>query len=106
MKKITSLALLVTHFNVFQATTDLLGHKGTLLAHGQPVVHQDNQVLLYRAPLQWISPKHMVISPQVKDSTIAPAEPHKVPLCPTQPVQVLLKGALPSDVSDTPPIFI
>lgn len=42
-----------TLFNTPQDTTDFLGHKGSLLAH---VVHQDAQVLLYRAPLQQVSP--------------------------------------------------
>ena len=32
-----------------------LGQKSTLLAHGQPVVHQDPQVLLCTAPLQQVS---------------------------------------------------
>ena len=37
--------------NAPQDTIGLLGHKATLLAHSQPVVHQDIQVLLCRAPL-------------------------------------------------------
>ena len=35
-----------------QDATGLLGSQGTLLAHGQPVVHQDTQVPLRRAALQ------------------------------------------------------
>ena len=45
-----------TYFKVPQDVTGLIGHKGTLLAHGQPVVHQDSQVLLHRARLQQVSP--------------------------------------------------
>ena len=40
--------------NAPQETIGLLGHQSTLLAHGQPVVHQDPQVLLCRAPLQQV----------------------------------------------------
>jgi len=51
-------------FNAPQATIGLLGCKDTLQAHGQPVVHQDTQVLLCRALLQQVSPslalKHVV----------------------------------------------
>jgi len=46
--------------------------------HGQPVVHQNTQVLL-RAPLQQVShltcTDAVVIPPQVQDSTLALAEP-------------------------------
>ncbi|PKU30613.1 rna-directed dna polymerase from mobile element jockey-like [Limosa lapponica baueri] len=35
-----------------QETIGLLGHKGTLLAHGHLVVHQDSQVFFLRAALQ------------------------------------------------------
>jgi len=38
--------------NASQDTIGLLGLKGTLLAHGQPVVHQNTQALLHRAPFQ------------------------------------------------------
>ena len=38
-------------FNAPQDTIGLLGHKGTLLTHGQPVLHQDPQVFLCRALL-------------------------------------------------------
>lgn len=44
---------------LFNATLDpigLLGHGGTLLAHSYPVFHQNPQVLLWRAPLQQVSP--------------------------------------------------
>lgn len=51
--RITSLNLLAMLFlNVPQDTIDFLGHQGTLLACGQPVVHQDIQVLLCKTPLQ------------------------------------------------------
>jgi len=39
-----------------QDTTGLLGIQGTLLAHGQPVVHQHSQVPLHRAALQQVPP--------------------------------------------------
>ena len=35
-----------TLFSAPQDTIGLLGRKGTLLAHGQPVVYQDSKVLL------------------------------------------------------------
>ncbi|XP_050567062.1 uncharacterized protein LOC118250829 [Cygnus atratus] len=75
----------------------LLGHEGTLLAHGQPVVHQDPQVLLLRAPLQQVIPQPVLICPvvpsQVQDSTLALIKPHLVSSCPSlQLVQVLLNG--------------
>ena len=74
----------------------LLGHKGTLLAHGHPIIHQDTQVLLCRAPFQHVSPwpvvMHEVIPPQVQDSKFAPV--HQVSLCPAlQSVLVLLSGS-------------
>jgi len=31
--------------NAFQDTNGFLGHKGTVLAHGEPVAHQDTQIL-------------------------------------------------------------
>lgn len=43
-------------FNASLDTTGLLGHKNIPLAQGQPLVHQDNQVLLLRASLQQVSP--------------------------------------------------
>ncbi|PKU42718.1 hypothetical protein llap_6967 [Limosa lapponica baueri] len=80
-----------------QDVIGLLGHKGTLLAHGHPIVHQNSQVFLHRAALQLVSPQpvlvHGVIPLQVQDPTLALVEFHQVPLCPTlQPVQVLLYG--------------
>jgi len=36
-------------FNAPEGAAGLLCHKGTLLAHGQPAVHQDNQILFCRA---------------------------------------------------------
>ena len=38
-------------FNAPQDPIGPLGHQGTVLAHGQPVVHQECQVLLNKAPL-------------------------------------------------------
>jgi len=51
--RITSLDLLAT---LFLSTIGHFGHQGTLLALSQPVVHQNTQVLLYRALLQQVSP--------------------------------------------------
>ena len=76
----------------------LLGTQGTLLAHGQPIVHQDTQVPLRRPALQQVVPKpllmHGVVPPQVQDLALALVEPHQVPLCPDlQPIQVTLNGS-------------
>ena len=53
----------------------LLGHKGTVLAHGHPVVHQDPQVPLPFAALQQGSPQPILVSgvvlAQMQDSTLA-----------------------------------
>jgi len=63
--RITSLRLLATLF--LMHSIGLLGHKCTLLAHGQPVSHQDTQVPLCRAPLQHLIPQpvlvHAIIPP-------------------------------------------
>ena len=37
-----------TLFNTLRYTTGLIGQKTSLLAHGQPVVHQDVQIFLCR----------------------------------------------------------
>jgi len=78
-----------------QNPVSFLGNQGTLLAHGQPVVHQDTQGPFHRAALQQVCPKpvlvHGVVPPQVQDPAFALVEPHQVPLCPTlQPIQVTL----------------
>ncbi|PKU40437.1 sterol regulatory element-binding protein cleavage-activating hypothetical protein [Limosa lapponica baueri] len=39
-----------------QDAIGLLGHKGTLLAPGHPIVHQDSQVFRLRAALQQVTP--------------------------------------------------
>jgi len=44
--------------NTLQDTIGLLGHKGTLLAHGQAVAHQDPQVILCRAPVQQVTSQY------------------------------------------------
>jgi len=45
-----------------------LSHKGTLLAHGQPVIHKSIQVLLCSAPLQQVISQpvlmYVIIAPQ------------------------------------------
>jgi len=43
-----------TPLNAPQETIGLLGSQGTLLAHGQPVVHQHTQVPLRRAALHQV----------------------------------------------------
>jgi len=58
-------------FGERQDTTGLLGHRGTLLAHGQSVVHQDALILLYRE-LVLI---HVIIPPHVQDSKLPPLLP-------------------------------
>ena len=86
-----------THFHASQDTICFLGHKGTLLTHGQPVVHQNTQVLLLRALLQQLIPKPililMVIPSNMQDSTLASVEPHLVCCSALQFVQVLLNGS-------------
>ncbi|GAB0178988.1 transmembrane protein 255B [Grus japonensis] len=42
--------------NAAQDTIGLPGHEGTLLAHGELVVHQDSQVLLHSAASQQVNP--------------------------------------------------
>ena len=67
-------------------------------AHYQSVVHQDTQVLLCRDCRHQITPQpvvmHVVIPPQVQDSTLAAVRPHKVSPCQTlQSVQILLNDS-------------
>ena len=85
-------------FHAPQYVIGLLVLQDTLLAHGQPVSHQDTQVPLCRAPFQQVIPLpvlvHAVVPPQARDSTLVFVKPHLVPLCSTlQPVQVLLNGS-------------
>ncbi|PKU46224.1 hypothetical protein llap_3448 [Limosa lapponica baueri] len=84
--------------NSIEDAIGLVGHKGTLLPHGHPVVHQDSQVFFHKAALQHVSPQPVlvqeVIPPQVQHPRLALVEFHQVPLCPTlQPVQVSLYGS-------------
>jgi len=70
-----------------------------MLDHCQPVIHQDSQVLLHRAPLQQVMPQPVliltVIPSQVQDSTLAFAKPHLVYCCPAlQSVYDLLNGSM------------
>ena len=83
--------------NASQDPIGLFDSQGTLLAHGQLVIHQNSQVPLGKAALQQVSLKpvlmHGVVPPQVQDPALARVEPHQVPLCPTlQSVQVTLNG--------------
>jgi len=85
-------------FNALQDPIGPLVHQGTLLAHHQPVIHQDPQILLCRAPLQQVISQLLlilvVILSQVQDSTLAFVKPHLVPLCSIlQSVQVLMNGS-------------
>ena len=89
--------------NAPQDVIGLFGYKGTPLAHGQPVVHQNPQVLLCRAPFQHIIPypvlTDVAIPPHMQDHTFPLNELHKVPLHPAfQPVQVCRMAAQPSGV--------
>ena len=72
--------------NASQDPIGFLGSQGTLLAHGQPVIHQDTQVALHRAALQQVHPDpvlmHGVVPAQVEDPAFAFVEPYQVPLCP------------------------
>ena len=43
-------------FNAPQDTIGLLRHKSTLLAHGQPVVHHDTQVLKFAVAVELVVP--------------------------------------------------
>jgi len=60
-----------TLLNAPQETIGLLGNQGTLLAHGQLVIHQDTHFHLHRAAFHQVSPEpilvHGVIPPQVQD---------------------------------------
>ena len=81
-----------------QDAIGLLGSQGTLLAHGQLVIHQDTQVPLHRAALQYVRSKpalvHGVVPPQVQYLALALVELHNAPLHPAlQPVQVTLNGS-------------
>ena len=64
-----------TPSNTPQDATGLLGHKGTVLAHGHPVVHQDTQAAIPCAALQQVSPQPILvpglIPAQMQDSTFA-----------------------------------
>ena len=68
-----------------------------MLAHGQPVGNQNTLVLLPRAPEEVVPQlvlMHVVIPPQVQDTTLALVKRHQAPPCPTlQSVQVLLNGS-------------
>jgi len=48
-------------FNALQDTISLLDHKSSLLDHGQPVVHQDTQVLLCRGSFQQVRPQPVLM---------------------------------------------
>jgi len=76
----------------------LLGNKGTLLARGSLVIHQDTQVPLCRAAFQQVSPELVLVywgtPAQLQEPTHVLVELDQVPLCPTlQLVQVSLNGS-------------
>ena len=60
--------------NTLQDTVGCLGHKGTVLAHGHPAVHQDPQVPFPYAALQQVSPQPIlvprVVPAQMQTSTL------------------------------------
>ena len=47
--------------NASQDPVSFLGSQGTLLAHGQPVIHQDTQVAFHRAALQQVRLKPVLM---------------------------------------------
>jgi len=61
--------------NTSHGAIDLLGHKGTGLAHGHPAVHQDSQVPFTYATLQQLSPQPILVTgvvlAQMQDYTLA-----------------------------------
>ena len=61
--------------NTPHGAIDLLGHKGTVLAHGHPAVHQDPQVPFPYAALQQVSPQPILVTgvvlAQMQDYTLA-----------------------------------
>ncbi|PKU47025.1 hypothetical protein llap_2678 [Limosa lapponica baueri] len=72
-----------------------LGYLGTLLAHIQPAVDQDSQVLFCQAALQPLFPKPLlscgVVVTQVQDLALGFVEPRTIGLGPLiQPVQIPL----------------
>ena len=78
-----------------QDAIGLLGHLGTLLAHIQPTVHQDNKVPFHQAAFQSHLPKPVglpgVVVTKMQDLTLGPIETHTVySVPPIQAVQVPL----------------
>ena len=98
--RITSLGLLGnTLLNVAQNTSSFPCGKGTLLAHVQPGVHQEPQVVFCQAAFQLGGPQNLlvngVISCQVWDFALLLAEIPKIPVSPfLQPVEVPLGGSI------------
>ncbi|KAJ7413562.1 hypothetical protein BTVI_42994 [Pitangus sulphuratus] len=93
---ITALILLATLLLICQDTGPL-GHLGTLLAHGQPVVDQHPQVLFCKATFQALCPKTVVLQKvvvtQVQDPVLDLTEPHPIGLSPSiQPSQAPLQS--------------
>jgi len=85
----------------------LLGHKSTLMAHGQPLIHQDLVVLLCKAPFQQVSPKpilmNVAIPPQIYNSTLAFVEHYTFFSAQLSSLsRSCWKAAQPSGVSITP----
>ena len=85
----------------------LHGHLGTLLAHVQPTVNQQTQVLLRRAAFQPLLPKpvvlHGVVVTQVQDPALGLVESPAVGLGPSiQPVQIPLRRLPSLEQIDTP----
>jgi len=64
-----------TPSNTPQDAIGFLGHKGTVLAHGNPAVHQDPQVPFPYAALQQVGSQALrgtgVVLTQMQDSTLA-----------------------------------
>ena len=87
-----------------QDAIGLLGHLGTLPAHGQPAVNQHRQVLFLRTAFQPLLPKpvalHGVVVTKVQDPAFGLVLPHTVGLGPSiwsvlMPLQGLPRSTLP-----------
>ncbi|PKU36430.1 hypothetical protein llap_13265 [Limosa lapponica baueri] len=93
--------------NTTQGTVGLLGHLVILLAHIQPAVNQDPQVLLCQAAFLPLFPKpvalHGVVVTQVQDPELGLNSPHAIGLGPSiQPVQIPLQSLSTLKQDDTP----
>jgi len=89
-----------------QDAVGLLGHLGTLLAHGQPAVSQHPKIFFHWAALQPLFPKPValcgVVVTQVEDLALGLVEPHIADLSPSiQPIQIPPQGLPTLKQTDT-----